>query len=72
MLFMFVNKYEDVWCPVGDHINLGRRIKGRVCALICHECQFKHTWDEEGRLVKSEKLKEAHIPEKCGCGVCGR
>ncbi len=68
---MFTNRFK-VWCPVGDHLYLGERIKGRICAFICAECQFKHTWDEDGKVIKSEKIAPSREIKFCGCKNCRR
>lgn len=67
---------KPVFCPVGDHVQLGYLVKGEVCSYVCRECSFMFTWNRDGKLMpplkvdldsKTKKARRYCGPDGCVC-----
>lgn len=59
-----------MFCPVGNHAELGELVKGRVCSFVCKECMFVFTWDAKGKLCPPMKVDTKKKKDICDCGGC--
>lgn len=60
---------KTLFCPVGNHIELGYLVKGEVCSFVCRECGWIFTWDKKGKLLPPVKL-DLRKRETCACLGC--
>lgn len=65
-------RQEQVFCPVGNHAEIGIRTKGQSAVFICRECNYAFPVDKTGNFLAPIKLQEDKKAKKCGCGGCQR
>jgi uncharacterized protein YbaR (Trm112 family) len=65
---------EIVWCPVGKHIELGYRTKGKPGTYVCRECDFIFPIEADGKVGVPIRIKDAkrraQIFRYCGPDGC--